>query len=85
MLVRLTPSIKIDEYFQAFCRIAASGGANKAGLPGNPLQLAVLLDRHSDEFQLRSPFAQALAGPAVRVLAIMGRAAGFRPDGSRAR
>lgn len=85
VLVRLTPSIKIDEYFEAFCRIAASGGANKAGLPKNPLQLAVLLDRHSDEFQLPSPFAQALAGPAVRVLAIVGRAAGFRPDGTRAR
>lgn len=85
VLVRLTPSIKIDEYFEAFCRIAASGQANKAGLPKNPLQLAVLLDRHRDEFELPSPFAQALAGPAVRVLAVVGRAAGFRPDGTRAR
>lgn len=85
VLVRLTPSLLIDEYFQAFCRIASSGQANKRGLPKNPLQFAVLLDRHRDEFALPSAFAQALAGPAVRVLAVLGRAAGFRPDGTRAR
>ena len=85
VLVRLTPSILIDEYFEAFCRIAESGQANKAGLPRNPLQLAVLLDRHRAEFALPSPVAQALAGPAVRVLAVVGRAAGFRPDGTRVR
>ena len=85
VLVRLTPSIKIDEYFEAFCRIAASGQANKVGLPKNPLQLAVLLDRHRDEFALPSRLAQALAGPSIRVIAGVGRAAGFRSDGTRAR
>lgn len=85
VLVRLTPSAMIDEYFEAFCRIASSGRANKAGLPRNPLQFAVLLDRHRDEFALPSPFAQALAGPAVRVLAVVGRAAGYRADGTRGR
>jgi hypothetical protein len=41
-----TLSYLIDEFFAAFCRIANSGGLNKAGLPRNPLQFAVLADRH---------------------------------------
>ena len=85
VLVRLTPSALIDEYFEVFCRIAGSGQANKVGLPKNPLQFAVLLDRHRDEFALPSPLAQAVAGPALRALAVLGRAAGFRPDGTRVR
>jgi hypothetical protein len=81
--VRLTPALLIDEYFEAFCRIASNGQANRHGLPKNPLQFAVLLDRHRDEFTLPSPVAQALAGPALRTLAVIGRAAGYRPDGTR--
>jgi quercetin dioxygenase-like cupin family protein len=82
-IVRITPSYLIDEFFEAFCRIANSGGLNKAGLPKNPLQFAVLADRHRAELQLQSPLAQAVAGPAARALAVIGRAAGFRPDGTR--
>ena len=85
VLVRLTPSFLADEYFEAFCRIASSGGANKLGLPKNPLQFAVLVDAHLDEFALPSPLADAVAGPAIRALAVIGRAAGFRPDGTRVR
>ncbi|SCX56404.1 Cupin domain-containing protein [Klenkia marina] len=83
--VRLTPSKLADEYFAAFCRIASEGRANKAGLPKNPLQFAVLLDAHRDEFQLPSPAAQVVAAPVVRLLAMVGRRAGFRADGTRAR
>jgi quercetin dioxygenase-like cupin family protein len=82
-LVRITPSYLIDEFFAAFCRIAASGGLSKSGLPRNPLQFAVLADEHRAELQLPSPLAQAVAGPAARALAVIGRAAGFRPDGTR--
>jgi hypothetical protein len=67
-----------------FCRLASNGQLNKAGLPRNPLQFAVLADRHRGELQLPSPLAQAVAGPAARALAVIGRAAGFRPDGTRA-
>ena len=83
-IVRVTPSYQLDEFFEAFCRIASSGQLNKAGLPKNPLQFAVLCDHHRAELQLPSPLAQAVAGPAARVLAVIGRAAGFRPDGTRA-
>ena len=83
-VVRITPSYLIDEFFEAFCRIAVNGELNKAGLPKNPLQFAVLADRHRAELQLPSSLAQAVAGPAARVLAIIGRAAGYRPDGTRA-
>jgi hypothetical protein len=83
-VVRITPSYLIDEFFAAFCRIASSGELNKTGLPKNPLQFAVLADRHRAELQLPSPLAQAVAGPAARALAVIGRAAGFRPDGTRA-
>lgn len=85
VLVRLTPSLLADQYFEAFCRIATDGRANKLGLPKNPLQFAVLLDRHLDEFALPSPVANALVSPALRALAVVGRAAGFRPDGTRTR
>jgi quercetin dioxygenase-like cupin family protein len=83
-IVRVTPSYQLDEFFEAFCRIASSGQLNKAGLPKNPLQFAVLCDHHRAELQLPSPLARAVAGPAARVLAVIGRAAGFRPDGTRA-
>ena len=85
VVVRLTPSYMIEEYFEAFCRIASNGQASKLGLPKNPLQFAVLIDRHRAEFALPSPLAQAVAGLALRALAVIGRAAGFRPDGTRAR
>jgi quercetin dioxygenase-like cupin family protein len=85
VIVRLTPSYLIEEYFEAFCRIAGNGQASKLGLPKNPLQFAVLIDQHRAEFALPSPLAQAVAGPALRALAVIGRAAGFRPDGTRAR
>ncbi len=85
VLVRLTPAKLIEDYFEAFCRIAERGDANSRGLPRNPLQFAVLLDAHRDAFALPSPLAQTLAGPALRVAAALGRAAGFRPDGTRAR
>jgi quercetin dioxygenase-like cupin family protein len=84
VVVRLTPSYLIEEYFEAFCRIASNGQANRSGLPKNPLQFAVLIDRHRAEFALPSPLAQAVAGPALRALAVIGRAAGFRPDGTQA-
>jgi quercetin dioxygenase-like cupin family protein len=83
-IVRIAPSYLIEEFFAAFCRIAGNGELNKAGLPKNPLQFAVLADRHRGELQLPSPLAQAIAGPAARVLAVIGRAAGYRPDGTRA-
>jgi mannose-6-phosphate isomerase-like protein (cupin superfamily) len=85
VLVRLTPSYLADAYFEAFCRIASRGDANSRGLPKNPLQFAVLIDAHREEFALPSPLAQAVAGPAMRVVAALGRAAGFRPDGTRIR
>lgn len=84
VVVRLTPSYLIEEYFEAFCCIASNGQANKFGLPKNPLQFAVLIDRYRDEFTLPSSLVQAAAGPALRGLAVIGRAAGFRPDGTRA-
>jgi hypothetical protein len=84
-LVRLTPSCLVDEFFAALCRVASSGRANRLGLPRNPLQFAVVFDRHRDEIALASPLAQSFATPAVRALAVLGRAAGFRADGSRSR
>ena len=59
--VRLTPSKLAEEFFAAFCRVATDGGANRAGLPKNPLQFAVLADAHRDEFAFASPFAELAA------------------------
>ncbi len=83
--VRLTPSKLAEDFFAAFCRVATDGRANKAGLPKNPLQFAVLADAHRDEFAFASPVAQLAAAPVLRLLAVVGRQAGFRPDGTRQR
>ena len=77
VVVRLTPALQIEDYFEKFCAIATAGAAGPTGLPRNPLQLAVLLDGYRQEFAFATPAQQRLLGPLLTLLARLGRRVGY--------
>ena len=78
VVVRLTPALQIEDYFEKFCAIATAGGAGPTGLPRNPLQLAVLLDGYRQEFAFATPAQQRVLGPLLALVARLGRRFGYR-------
>lgn len=78
VVVRLTPALHIEDYFEKFCAIATAEGAGPTGLPRNPLQLAVLLDGYREEFAFATPAQQRVLGPLLRLVARLGRRFGYR-------
>ncbi|MDQ2960339.1 MAG: cupin domain-containing protein [Candidatus Dormibacteraeota bacterium] len=78
VIVRLTPALRSEDFFETFCGLARDGKANRKGLPRNPLQLAVLAQAHRREFGLASRPGRVLTMPAVALGAWIGRRAGFR-------
>ena len=78
VVVRLTPALQIEDYFEKFCDIATAGKAGRTGLPRNPLQLAVLLDGYREEFAFATPAQQRVLGPLLSGMARLGRRFGFR-------
>jgi hypothetical protein len=76
-VVRLTPALAIEHYFETFCGLARDGKAAKNGLPRNPLQLAVLGNEFRDEITFPPP-AQIVAGLLMAALAVVGRRLGQR-------
>jgi mannose-6-phosphate isomerase-like protein (cupin superfamily) len=78
VVVRLTPAMRSEDWFETFCGLARDGKANKKGLPRNPLQLFVMAHEYRREFGLPSAPVRAAAAPFVALLAAVGRAAGFR-------
>lgn len=78
VVVRLTPALDIEDYFEKFCAIATEGKAGPTGLPGNPLQLAVLLDGYRQEFEFATPTQQRLLSPLLSFVARIGRRRGYR-------
>lgn len=78
VVVRLTPALQIEDYFEKFCAIATAGGAGRTGLPRNPLQLAVLLDGYRQEFAFATPAQQRVLGPILALVARIGRRWGYR-------
>jgi quercetin dioxygenase-like cupin family protein len=83
VLVRLTPALRTEEFFEGFCRVATAGNAARNGLPRNPLQLAVLLDAHHQEMAMANDRLHAVVSPLVRVVGWVGRQLGYRSDGHR--
>ena len=79
VVIRLTPALRSEDFFETFCGLAADGKANKKGLPRNPLQFAVMAHEFRREFALPSPAARAIGGPLLAVLAQVGRWAGLKP------
>jgi quercetin dioxygenase-like cupin family protein len=78
VVVRLTPSLRSEDFFETFCGLAREGKANRKGLPRNPLQLAVLAHEFRTEFALASAPTRIIARPIVAILAATGRMSGLR-------
>ncbi len=78
VVVRLTPALNIEDYFEKFCAIATEGRAGPTGLPANPLQLAALLDGYRQEFEFATPMQQRLLSPLLSLIARIGRRFGYR-------
>jgi quercetin dioxygenase-like cupin family protein len=77
-IVRLTPALHIEEFFEVFCRLASEGKASASGLPRNPLQLAVVLDAYREEFAFATPAQQTVLSPLLTVFAAIGRRLRFQ-------
>ncbi len=78
LVVRLTPALHSEDYFENFCGLARDGKAAKSGLPRNPLQLAVLIHEHRHEFALPSAALRMIVAPLLAALASIGRRVGLR-------
>lgn len=85
VLVRLTPALRIEEFFERFCAIAGNGGATRSGIPRNPLRLALLLDDFRAEWGFPVPWQRRVLPPVLAVLARVARAVNVSPTGSAAR
>ena len=86
-IVRLTPALHIEDFFEVFCRLASEGKAAPSGLPRNPFQLAVVLDAYREEFAFATRTQQAVLSPLLIVFAAIGHLLRFqsgRPAVSRA-
>ena len=79
VVIRLTPALRSEDFFETFCGLAADGRANKKGLPRNPLQFAVLAHEFRREFALPTRAARAVGGPVLALLAWLGRRSGLQP------
>jgi len=78
VVVRLTPALRSEDFFETFCGLARDGKSNKKGLPRNPLQSAVLAHEFRAEFGLPSATTRTIARPVVAALAAIGRRMGLR-------
>jgi mannose-6-phosphate isomerase-like protein (cupin superfamily) len=77
-IVRLTPALHIEEFFEMFCIVAGEGKATKSGLPRNPLQIAVLFDAYRQEFDFATDGQHRLLSPVMSMLAPLGRRLGLK-------
>jgi quercetin dioxygenase-like cupin family protein len=80
--VEFSPALNVESGFETTWGLARDGKATKAGVPKNPLQLAVLASEHKDEAYLTNlpiPLQKALVG-AISLPAPVGRALGYRAN-----
>jgi quercetin dioxygenase-like cupin family protein len=78
LLVRLTPALRSEDFFETFCGLARDGKANTKGIAKNPLQLAVLADAYRNEMRLTGPAGSRPARLLISLVAAIGRLAGFQ-------
>jgi mannose-6-phosphate isomerase-like protein (cupin superfamily) len=72
---RTTPAIRTASWFRAIDSLHRDGRVGSNGMPG-PLAFAVLLNEYRDVFRLAGP--DLVMRPAFAVLALAGRARGYR-------
>jgi len=75
-VVELDPALRTEEFFETTFGLARDGKTDEDGRP-SPLQLAVLADEFSEEFEFELGPSR-LRGPAATVLGAIGRAAGYQ-------
>ena len=78
VVVRLSPALRSEDFFETFCGLARDGKTTKKGIAKNPLQLAVLAHAYRDEMQLAGPAGSRPAMILLSGLAAIGRSAGFK-------
>lgn len=77
MVLRFTPALNTEEFFETYFGLVAAGKTNAKGMISNPLHAAVLLQHFSDFIIATSPprWVQRLA---IALLAPVGRRLGYR-------
>lgn len=79
VLVDFRPALRTEVVLEALAALARDGRTTAAGVPRNPLRLALVLRHFEDEIAFvrpAPPVQRALLGP----LAALGRALGYRAD-----
>jgi quercetin dioxygenase-like cupin family protein len=77
VVIRFTPAMRSEDFFETFCGLARDGKVNKKGLPSSPLQMAVLFHEFRHEIASPAP-ARYIVGPVVALLARLGTRKGLR-------
>lgn len=75
-LIRFTPALDTETFFETFFGLAANGKVNAKGMP-NPLQMSVLARAYRREMQLPPPQGWILGAVALG-LSPIGRLLGYR-------
>lgn len=78
VVVRFTPALRSEEFFEAFCGLAQAGKLNKRGIPRNPMQLVVWTHDFRQEIGPPSALLRLVSFPLFAALAPVGRVAGFK-------
>jgi quercetin dioxygenase-like cupin family protein len=78
VVVRLTPALRVEDFFETFCGLGRDGKLSSRGMPRNPFQFAVWAFDFRREVALPSAVAQAFALPLVALVAVIGRLSGYR-------
>ena len=77
IVVRFTPALRSEEFFEAFCGFAQAGKLNRRGLPRNPALLAAWMHEYRREVAPPSAAQRLVLRPLFAALAPVGRRAGL--------
>jgi len=78
VVIRFTPALRTEDFFETYCGLARDGKANAKGVPRNLLQAAVLFHEFRAEIAPPPPAARALT-PLIALLARIGARRGLQP------
>jgi quercetin dioxygenase-like cupin family protein len=77
VVVRFTPALRSEDFFETFFALAQAGKLNKRGLPRNPLLLATWLHEYRREIGPPTSLQRLAATPIFATLAPIGRLTGL--------